>query len=221
MNENRALVIGLAGGVASGKSLVASCFEHFGATLIDADRIGHEVLKDPVVIAAIASRWGEVVVSQGQIDRSALARIVFEQKPDSSDELKALEEITHPKIGEAIEHRMMQLQGTVPAIVLDAPVMFKAGWEALCDKIVFVEASASVRQKRALQRGWTPDELARREARQTPVSEKRSKSTDIIDNSKTRDETYLQACQLWRSWGLNLPKQLDSPNSLFPENKHT
>ena len=62
------LVIGLAGGVASGKSLVASCFEHFGATLINADRVGHEVLKDPLVIAAIELQWGEVVLRNGEVN---------------------------------------------------------------------------------------------------------------------------------------------------------
>ena len=215
------LVIGLAGGVASGKSLVARCFEHFGATIIDADRVGHEVLKEPDVIAAIHLQWGQIVFRDCEIDRSALARIVFDSTSGDSDQLERLEQITHPRLGEKIREALAQLESESKAVVLDAPVMFKAGWDRLCDKIVFVDTNALLRQQRARQRGWDDAELARREARQTPIDEKRSKSTDIIDNSKSKEETYIQARDLWRSWNLSLPKQLDSPTTLFPTKQHT
>lgn len=209
------LVIGLAGGVASGKSLVASCFEHFGATVLDADRAGHEVLREPKVIAAIKSQWGEIVLKDGEIDRGALARIVFDSTSEDPNQLERLEQITHPGIGRKIRERLAQLESQAIAVVLDAPVMFKAGWDRLCDKIVFVDTVASLRQKRARQRGWDDDEFAKREARQTPLAEKRSKSTDFIENSKSKEETYIQARELWRSWNLPLPTQLDSPTTLF------
>lgn len=215
------LVIGLAGGVASGKSLVASCFEHFGATIIDADCVGHEVLKEPAVIAAIVSQWGQIVLRDDEIDRSALARIVFDSRTKDSNQLELLEQITHPGIGKKIRERLAQLESQAMAIVFDAPVMFKAGWDRMCDKIVFVDTVASIRQQRACQRGWADDELARREAQQTPLAEKRSKSTDTINNSKSKEETYVQARELWRSWNLNLPQQLDSPTTLFPIPQHT
>lgn len=215
------LVIGLAGGVASGKSLVASCFEHFGATLINADRVGHEVLKDPLVIAAIELQWGEVVLRNGEVDRSALARIVFDSGSKDTKQLERLEKITHPKIGKLIREQLAQLESEAIAVVLDAPVMFKAGWDRMCDKIVFVESDELQRRQRALQRGWDADELATRESRQMSIVEKRSKSTDIIDNSKTKMETYAQARDLWRSWNLPLPDQLDSPLTLFPITQHT
>ena len=214
------LVIGLAGGVASGKSLVASCFEHFGAIVLDADRVGHEVLKEPDVMAAIESQWGKIVLNNGEIDRSALARIVFSSTPKDSNQLEILEQITHPVIGLRIREQLAQLESKTPAVVLDAPVMFKAGWDRLCDKIVFVDAGLSIRQQRAGQRGWDVDELARREARQMPIDEKRSKSTDVIDNSKSKEETYDQARDLWRAWNLPLPKQLDSPSTLFLNSTH-
>lgn len=214
------LVIGLAGGVASGKSLVASCFQHFGATLIDADYIGHEVLRDPSVIAAVQSQWGQDVLRDGEIDRSVLARIVFDSNSQNSNQLERLEQITHPGIGLKIRERLAQLESETMAVVLDAPVMFKAGWDRMCDKIVFVDSDTSLRRLRACQRGWDADELTRREARQTSIAEKRSRSTDIIDNSKSKQETYIQARNLWRSWTLPLPKQLDSPATLFPPTQH-
>ncbi len=215
MNENKSLVIGLAGGVASGKSLVASCFEHFGAAVLDADRVGHEVLEDPEVIAAIVARWGQIVTRDGEIDRSALARIVFDSSSGSSDELEHLEQITHPRIGRLIRKRLEKLAAEFPAVVLDAPVMFKSGWDELCDKIVFVHADISIRQQRASLRGWDDNELLMREARQTPIAQKRDRSSDFIDNSQSKEETYIQARKLWRSWNLGLVEQLDSPKSLF------
>jgi dephospho-CoA kinase len=200
---------------------VARCFQHFGATILDADRIGHEVLREPEVIAAIRSRWGEAVLKNGEIDRSALGRIVFDSNQRDSNELAHLESITHSRIGEKIRSRLERLESTTPAVVLDAPVMFKAGWDQMCDKIVFVDAELSIRQQRARQRGWDEDELARREARQTPIAEKQSRSTDFIDNSKSKEETYVQARDLWRAWKLYLPTELDSPTTLFPNKQHT
>lgn len=217
------LVIGLAGGIASGKSLVASCFQQLGATVLDADRIGHEVLRDPEVVAAIVLHWGEQVVNQGEIDRSALGRLVFGSSQGDTSQLRRLEQITHPRIGQRIQQKLAELKSEsesqkseIPAVVLDAPVMFKAGWDNLCDKIVFVDSNESLRQLRAKQRGWPIDELARRESYQTPIDEKRRRSTDIIQNSQSKLETFEQVRRLWQQWNLRLPKTLDFPSSLFP-----
>ena len=211
------LVIGIAGGVASGKSLVAQCFERFGAKVLDADQVGHEVLKDAEVIDAIVSQFGEIVLLQGEIDRRALGRIVFDPSPEGVRSLERLEELTHPPIGIRIQRELNRLKSGArfPAVVLDAPVMFKANWDSLCDRIVFVDADIALRSKRALERGWDDDELARRESRQLPILEKRSKSTDLIDNSGSREETYAQASKLWKTWGLALLPELDSPSNLL------
>jgi len=211
------LVIGIAGGVASGKSLVADCFQHFGAEILDADRAGHEALKNPDVIESIVSHWGKSVLKDGKIDRRALGKIVFDPTPTGADSLKTLEEITHPLIGKTIRQELDELKSRsdIPAAVLDAPIMFKANWDQLCDKIVFVNADVKVRQKRARERGWDTDELEKRESRQTPIEEKQSRSTDFINNSKSKEETYLQARDLWRAWKLKLPNQLESPKAFF------
>jgi len=211
------LVIGIAGGVASGKSLVARCFERFGAKVLDADRVGHEVLKDTEVIDAIVSQFGEIVLLEGEIDRRALGRIVFDPSPEGVRSLDRLEAITHPPIGLRIQSELTQLKSNsqLSAVVLDAPVMFKANWDVMCDKIVFVHADTAQRRTRALERGWDDDELARRESQQFPILEKRSKSTDLIDNSGSREKTYAQACKLWKTWGLALQSGLNSPTDFF------
>ena len=211
------LVIGIAGGVASGKSLVARCFEHFGAEILDADQLGHEVLRNADVVEEIVLQFGEIVLQKGEIDRRALGRIVFDPSPEGVRSLKRLEEITHPRIGVRIQSELLTLKSDsdFPAVVLDAPVMFKANWDRLCDKIVFVHAEIALRRERAGQRGWDDSELARRESQQLPILEKRSKSTDLIDNSGSRKETFSQASTLWKAWGLAISPDLDPPSNFF------
>lgn len=185
---------------------------------MDADRLGHQVLTETDVVTAIQSRWGIDVLENGEVDRSRLASIVFGPDASAAIELEHLENITHPRIGFLIREQLAMLgDNRQIAIVLDAPLMFKAGWDRLCDKIVFVDADNSIRRQRALQRGWDDDELTKREARQTPIGEKRARSTDIIENSHSRIETYEQAVALWQSWNLTLPNELASPYSLFPK----
>lgn len=215
------LVVGLTGGIASGKSFVADCFVSLGSERINADQIGHQVLREADVVQAIANQWGESVLqSDGQVDRRELAKRVF-QKVDGKTyretdtvlesreklknaELEILESITHPRIGERIREQLNQfkLNSKKPAVVLDAPVMFKAGWDQACDRIVFVHAELEIRQQRATQRGWSEDELMRREADQLPLEAKRDRSTDFIDNSNSQEMTIQQINQLWQDWNL-------------------
>ena len=211
------LVIGIAGGVASGKSLVTSCFQSLGAQVIDADRVGHEVLQQPEIVAAIVDRWGTEILDQSRVDRQRLAQIVFAPGPDGEQQLQFLEQLMHPEIGSKIQAQLRQLRSdrNVPAVVLDAPVMFKVGWDKFCDRIVFVDASLEVRLQRARKRGWPDGELERREARQWSVERKRSRSTDVIDNSNSKQSTFREIVGLWQQWGLPLPDSLEPPAALF------
>ena len=213
------VIIGIAGGIASGKSLVTSCFQHFGAKILDGDRVGHEVLTEPEVIAEIVDRWGSQVLSGGAIDRKQLALIVFAEGSEAASELQHLEQITHPRIGFRIKEQLdaTQRAGTCPAVVLDAPVMFKVGWDQFCDHIVFVEAPLEVRRRRARERGWEDGELERREALQVSVELKRARSTDVIHNSGSKAETYRSAARLWTQWGLPTPATLDAPEALISD----
>ena len=87
------LIIGLAGGIASGKSFVAGCFEQLGAALIDADRVGHEVLAQSSIQSLLVDRWGSEIVVNHQVDRRRLAAIVFDPD-DDGEQLLELERIT-------------------------------------------------------------------------------------------------------------------------------
>ncbi len=195
------LVIGLVGGVASGKSFVAECFASLGAEIIDADKIGHAVLNLPAVVEKIKSLWPEVVVDE-KVDRKLLAGIVFHSETQSA-QLLQLEQITHPYINDRIAERLIEYQSLESiAVVLDAPVLFKAGWQERCDKIVFVETSSDIRAERAESRGWPPDELEKREQSQTSLTKKRQLATDIVNNSGSKHETLQQVRTLWIGWGL-------------------
>jgi dephospho-CoA kinase len=195
------LVIGVVGGVACGKSLVAQQFEQLGAGRLDADLVGHEALGDVNVKQAILQAWGpDVFDPQGQVDRRALAARVFAPSPDGPAQLARLERITHPIIEQALRGRLAELreQGA-PAAALDAAVLMKAGWDRLCDTIVFVDVPAAMRLERARTRGWTEAEWSAREAAQTPLEEKRRKASIVIDNSGSPEETRMRVEAAWKT----------------------
>jgi dephospho-CoA kinase len=193
-------VIGIVGGVASGKSAATDCLRELGAETIDADRLGHEALRSADVQEAARRRWGEqVFTSDGQIDRSALAKIVFGQSAEAQAERAFLERLTHPKIKEAIDRVIDEARRRgAKALVVDAAVMIEAGWSDRCDPIVFVDAPRETRLARAKQRGWSESEFERREAAQVSLDEKRGHADVTIDNSGSIESTRRQLEQFWR-----------------------
>jgi len=170
------LVLGLSGGVGSGKSTVAAMFRKWGATVVDADRIGHRVLDRPAVRARLVRDWGPGILKRGRVDRAALARAAFRSKRG----VARLNRAVHPAILREIRRRISRARGWV---VLDAALLFEAGADALCDRVVYVHAPRGQRARRIAARGWPPGELARRESFQWPGPYKRKKADYVIDNS--------------------------------------
>lgn len=196
------LVIGLVGGVASGKSLVARQLSDLGAAILDGDRAGHEVLRTTEVEEAVRRRWGAGVFGpDGRIARSALAAIVFAATPQAREELNYLEQLTHPRIAAMLRGQIAELAAAgTPAAVLDAPVLLKAGWDKFCDRIVYVDAPREVRAARARQRGWNEAQFAAREAAQESLEVKRRHADAVIDNSASAEATQVQVKRLWQAW---------------------
>jgi dephospho-CoA kinase len=195
------LVIGILGGVASGKSLVSGELARLGAGVLDADRAGHEVLRMPAIAAAARRRWGEeIFAADGQIDRKRLAGIVFSPPPEGSRQRKYLEELTHPEIGRLLgqQARRMSESGTVAAI-LDAPLLLEAGWDKFCGRLIYVDAPRELRLQRALARGWSEKEFAVRESVQDFLESKRGRADVVVDNSGSPEQTRDQVQRLWRS----------------------
>ena len=134
--------LGLTGGVACGKSLVARQLADMGAVVLDADRAGHEALRLPEVEAAARRRWGDGIFSpDGHIVRSQLARIVFAPPPTGPQERKFLESLTHPHISHILAAQIDAKKADAPLAVVDAALLFEAGWDKLCDLTAFVNAA--------------------------------------------------------------------------------
>lgn len=208
-------VIGLLGGIAAGKSLVAQQLARLGAGVLDADRAGHQVLRMPEVVQAIARRWGpEVLEADGTVNRSRLAQRVFGDK----EELKHLEAITHPRIQHLLTQQARRLvQQGARALVLDAPLLLRAGWDRWCDLLVFVDAPEQLRLQRAAARGWSAEQFRRREAAQEPLEEKRRRAHVVIDNSGSPEQTRKQVEQLWHQWTSEWsPKPPCTPSAVPP-----
>ena len=194
-------VIGLLGGIASGKSFVAQRLAALGADLVNADKIAHQVLRRPEVEQAARERWGQKIFDpDGRIDRASLGRIVFGGGPDADRQRQYLESITHPLIREGLQERIEKDRGErKPAVVLDAPLLLEGGWSTLCDILLFVETPMDLRQARAAERGWGKDELAIREQTQVSVDEKRRLADVIIDNAHSPEHTQAQIEHFWRT----------------------
>lgn len=189
-------VIGIVGGIASGKSTVAKLLRNLGAGHIDADKIGHEVLVIPEIIQQMTTRWciAEKIKSNRQIwdggsrvdslNRSLIANIVFNDK----EELEFLNAITHSLIEGRIKEKLSLFHPDyTKAVVLDAPLLLEAGWNSLCDMVLFVDSSLNYRAERAdhHSRSCQMDryELTRRESFQFDLDMKRQFSTHVIDNN--------------------------------------
>ena len=177
-------MIGLLGGVASGKSAAAAKFAKLGANVLDADTAAHEAINRPEVKLLLKERWGpQVLDNSGNIDRGAVARKVFVEDDMATEELRFLENLLHPIIRDDFERQLARLaQTNCPAAVIDAPLLLEAGWQDLCDQLLFIESAQENRCKRAKSRNWTPEDLARREAAQMPIDKKREAATHILYN---------------------------------------
>lgn len=161
-------VIGLTGGSGAGKSAVSEFLKEKGATVIDADAISREITKEGGIALPEIDKAFPGVIKDGVLDRKALGRIVF----TDSCKLSLLNEITHKYIKKLTEEKIKKADGL---IVLDAPLLFEAGEDVLCDKIVFVTADEEVRIKRIMKRDALsyPDAKMRIDARNlSPIMEK-------------------------------------------------
>ncbi len=192
-------VFGLAGGIGAGKTCVARILESLGAAVIDSDRLAHKELDDPGVIATLRQWWGaSILLASGGIDRSAVGGIVFE----NAVELARLERLLYPRIERRRQELMAVYEGDerVKAIVVDAPKLYEAGVDKVCDVVVFVDADQPARISRvAVSRGWTKEELARRENLQNPLDAKKANADYVVTNNSSIEELRIQVERVFSS----------------------
>jgi dephospho-CoA kinase len=194
-------IIGLVGGIASGKSAVSAALARRGAVVFDADKIGHRVLQEPATRDELVARWGRGILdATGRVSRAGVAERVFGNAPEAAAEREFLEQTLHPRIRASILAEINQLPaGAAPAVVIDAPLLIEAGWSQVCQALVFVDAPREIRLQHAMARGWTEEEFSRREAAQMPIEEKRRRASHVIDNSGSLADLEADVDRFWAS----------------------
>ncbi|HEY8516867.1 MAG TPA: dephospho-CoA kinase [Candidatus Binatia bacterium] len=194
------LVIGLVGGIGSGKSTAAAILAELGAEVINADLIGHEVYEPgkPGFDAIVAEFGPEVVGPDGRIDRKRLGSIVFAD----SAKLARLNAIVHPLIRAEIERRIERAreEGRVRAVVVEAAILLEAGWRSLVDQVwVICARRDDVVERLAAQRGMAEEEAAARMAKQMSDAERRAAADVVIDNDGSIDDLRARLTGLWQT----------------------
>lgn len=192
-------MIGLTGGIASGKSTVARMLAARGATVVDADLLAREVVEPGTPgLAEIVAEFGEGVLdADGHLDRAALAAVVFADE----GRRRRLEAITHPRIGALMAERVASaLAAGAPLVVVDIPLLFEGGRQTTVEGVLVVYADEATQMRRLVERdGLAEDEARRRIAAQMPIEEKRRRATWVIDNGGTVEDTEAQVRSWWEA----------------------
>jgi dephospho-CoA kinase len=190
------LLIGLTGGIGSGKSTVSALLAERGAVVIDADAIVHE-LQAPgqPVLAAMVDRFGpEILDDQGALRRQAVADVVFAD-PDALADLNA---IVHPAVGDEIARRLAAEEATDHVVILDVPLLVESGRSDMVGTIV-VDVDPELAIARLVEhRGFTEADARARVARQASREQRVARADRVIDNSGTLAELAAQIDEVWR-----------------------
>ena len=201
-------VIGVGGGIASGKTTVCKFFETWGAHRIDADAVGKNVVeKDSALLKKLIAAFGrDILHENGTLDRRRLGRVVF-QDPDAR---KKLNEIVHPALLSELTHRVQEHLRKDPkaAVVIDAALLLEWDLPSLLDTLVVVEAHEEKRLERLVQgAGLTSEEALDRIQAQAHFKEKRATADFVISNNSTLQTLEQEAKAVWgKIMGTQRPK---------------
>ncbi|KPL23866.1 MAG: hypothetical protein AMJ75_05160 [Phycisphaerae bacterium SM1_79] len=200
-------IIGILGGICSGKSTVAAEFAKLGCKVIDADKMAHELLDRKDIRERVVGLFGETVTGRGgNIDNKKLAGVVFADE----EKLSSLNKIIHPFVLERAEKLIEKYNGQshVKAIVLDMPLLAEVGWEKRCDKLIFVDCKRELRFKRAKKMGiFDENQLKIRENFQISLDKKVAITDNTIDNNSGFSALAKQIAEIFscisEKWGLS------------------
>jgi len=189
-------IIGLTGGIGSGKSTVSGMLRALGAIVVDADEAARAVVAPgQPALAEIRAEFGEAVIGPGgDLDRKALAQRVFDDEPAR---LK-LNAITHPRVREWMGARMSEAETSGAAIVfMDTPLLYETGLDAGVAETVVVWVPMEQQVQRAVARGMDEEDVRARIRAQMPLDEKRARADHVVDNSGSLEATRQQVEALW------------------------
>jgi dephospho-CoA kinase len=191
------VLVGLTGGIGSGKSTVARSLERRGAVVFDADVLAREAIAPRTPgFQRVVERFGRnVVASDGSIDREALAAIVFADVGVRRD----LEAIVHPEVLRMFADAAAEYRDTDRVVVLSAPLLVETGMHAAFDMVIVVTASPEAQVERLVrERGMSPEAVRSRMAAQLPLEAKAEAADILIDNEGTIGELEAQVDRVWR-----------------------
>jgi dephospho-CoA kinase len=201
------MVIGVTGGIACGKTTVSKVFQNLGATVIDLDSMGHQLLRDdPLVYERLVYSFGCGILNEkGEIDRKKLARLVF----DNPDYLNALNSIVHPILIKRTAEMVKQeiARDKFKTVVLDAVLLIECNMTGMVDSVVLVHADEYKQLQRLTKRGLSRDDSYKRIRSQMTFNEKKSFADYIIYTNGSLDNTTKQAKKVWNN--LKMKKNLD------------
>lgn len=189
------ILVGLTGGIGSGKSTVSALLAERGAVVVDADAIVRDVQAPGTpVLAAVVERFGPAVLAaDGSLDRQALADVVFRD----DDALRDLNALVHPAVGAEIARRLEGAAGTDAVVVLDVPLLVESGRDDMA-ALVVVDVDPEVAVARVVaQRGMREEDVRARMARQASREDRRARATIVIDNSGSREDLEAQVDAAW------------------------
>lgn len=190
-------VIGLTGGIGTGKSTVAEVLKEQGAPVLSADLVGHEVyLPGRPGYHAILDEWPEVLADDGTIDRKKLGGIVFAD----SKELAKLNAITHPRMKGMMREKLAEIEKAgAPVSVLEAALLLEAGWDDLADEVWVTDTPPEIAAKRVSERsGLDEEQVMERIRAQMSRDDRKSRAKVIIDTSGEMESTKRQTLEEWR-----------------------
>lgn len=193
------LLIGLTGGIATGKSAVATMLAERGAPVVDADLVSREITRPgSPVLAALVERFGpDILTPEGALDRAELGRRVFQQPA----ELEALNALTHPAIWKELLAQVAEARAHHPVVVLMAPLLLEHGADAIVDQVWVVAVHERLQVQRLMERdGFPREEALRRVRSQMPTDEKLARADVVIDNGGTLEGTAAQVEAAWQEW---------------------
>lgn len=207
-------VVGILGAIGSGKSFVARSAAvdvEPPWLVLDADRVGHEVLREEAVRTRLVELFTrQILGADGEIDRRQLAALVFGELPTQQAARKQLEQVVHPQIRSRllrqIEHAA---HAGYAAVILDAAILLETGWRTLCDLLVFIDTNEVDRHAQIAGRGWSMEDLARREASQWSLDAKRSVADLVIFNDLKTNAATTALRDAIQSW-LKAPPAMSS-----------
>jgi dephospho-CoA kinase len=192
-------VLGLTGGIGSGKSMVARMFAQLGADVIDADQLAREVVEpgQPALAEIVTAFGQDILLPDGRLNRSKLAGIIF---ADAGARAR-LNAITHPKIRERMDAEIAARRSGTGVLIVDIPLLYENARTGTVETVIVVWVDPETQLRRLQERdGLTAEEARQRIAAQMPLDEKRTRADLVVDNSGSRESTRRQVEAIYRRY---------------------